>query len=195
MRYFNTFRDISTKMASMSDHLSYFTEVRGGLNRYANSKLLAAMFVRELSSYLSLQRQSNNHRRIIINSLCPGHVNTDIQANLPFYMRIPNAIIWYINGRTVHSAGRFLMHAMFIDGEETDTRYMEDGHIARSVKTTIAFSSRVFLRPPLFFRLPDIVYQHQGQMLQMLVWKEALSLLRQYKLPFSVGSKMRDTAE
>ena len=77
------------------------------LYRYADSKLLCAMFMYSLTPRL-------DPGKILLNMVCPGMVDTAISDFLPIYWRVPVNLVKAVRARSVEvggggkSFGRFL---------------------------------------------------------------------------------------
>ncbi|KAI0445993.1 hypothetical protein F4803DRAFT_97500 [Xylaria telfairii] len=94
------------------DSLATFT-------RYADSKLLCVLFQLELAKHY-------NPDKVIINSFCPGHVDTTMGNDLPIYLRIPSNALKAIRGRPVHKAGWIALNAGLVAGPETHGQLLGD---------------------------------------------------------------------
>ncbi|KAJ8132637.1 hypothetical protein O1611_g987 [Lasiodiplodia mahajangana] len=101
--------------------LKHFDTVDGlaTLTRYADSKLLCVLFQLELAKHY-------NPDKVIINSFCPGHVDTSMGNDLPIYLRIPSNALKAIRGRPVHKAGWIALNAGLVAGPETHGQLLGD---------------------------------------------------------------------
>ncbi|KAM0493437.1 hypothetical protein ACHAP8_009264 [Fusarium lateritium] len=114
--------------------------------RYADSKLLCALFQRELANHC-------NGDKVIINSFCPGHVSTSMGHDLPLYLRIPASAIKAIRGRPVHKAGWIALNAGLLAGKETHGKLLGD----------------TVVEEPWEF-----ITSREGQMVQKMLWNETI---------------------
>ncbi|KAI0532634.1 hypothetical protein GGR58DRAFT_522647 [Xylaria digitata] len=101
--------------------LKHFDAVDGlpTLTRYADSRLLCVLFQLELAKHY-------NPDKVIINSFCPGHVNTSMGDDLPIYLRILASAVKAIRARPVHKAGWIALNAGLVAGPETHGKLLED---------------------------------------------------------------------
>ncbi|KAI1737949.1 hypothetical protein F4680DRAFT_194969 [Xylaria scruposa] len=101
--------------------LKHFDTVDGlaTLTRYADSKLLCVLFQLELAKHY-------NQDKVIINSFCPGHVDTSMGNDLPIYLRIPSNALKAIRARPVHKAGWIALNAGLVAGPETHGQLLGD---------------------------------------------------------------------
>lgn len=125
------------------------------LARYANTRLMGAMFVRELARHVLLPRprpnenvdvddDDNGHeifhenihddendpsRAILINIVCPGTVDTTADNDLPFWLRIPLNLHRRLRGRTVQEGARALVYAAVCAGKESMGGFIADNGI------------------------------------------------------------------
>ncbi|KAM0547559.1 hypothetical protein ACHAPJ_010303 [Fusarium lateritium] len=88
-------------------------------NRYADSKLLGLLFLRELAKCYGCDK-------VIINSFCPSTVNTSMASSMPLYLRIPAAAIMKVKGRSPEEATSIVLNAAFVAGAETHGTLLED---------------------------------------------------------------------
>ncbi|KEY71533.1 hypothetical protein S7711_08913 [Stachybotrys chartarum IBT 7711] len=88
-------------------------------NRYADSKLLGLLFLRELANHY-------NHDKVIINSFCPNTVNTGMASAMPMYLRLPAAVIMKVKGRSPDEATSIVLNAALVAGAETHGALLED---------------------------------------------------------------------
>jgi NAD(P)-dependent dehydrogenase (short-subunit alcohol dehydrogenase family) len=87
--------------------------------RYADSKLLCVLFQLELARHYSPDR-------VIINSFCPGQVDTGMTDVLPIYLRIPINAFKAVRARSPEKAGWIALNAAVVAGAETHGRLLGD---------------------------------------------------------------------
>lgn len=97
-------------------------------SRYPDSKMLVAMFVREMAKHVP--SGSNGQGGIVINNLCPGTVDTAADNNLPFYMRLPMNWNRKLRARTVQEGARTLVYAAVVVGEISHGKYISSNEIS-----------------------------------------------------------------
>ena len=86
---------------------------------YGDTKLLGVMFITELAK--RVKRQD-----VVINSMCPGQVLTDMGEGLPIYFRVIHNAVAKIRARKVEEGGWVLVNAALVAGEETHGGFLED---------------------------------------------------------------------
>ncbi|KAK6332228.1 hypothetical protein TWF696_002949 [Orbilia brochopaga] len=91
------------------------------LDRYNVTKLLVTAFANELASHI-------NADYIIVNSMCPGLVQTGLDDNMPFFIRYPMKIIRSFAGRSPSEGARALTLATLV-GWEGNGKFYSDGHL------------------------------------------------------------------
>ncbi|MCJ1433278.1 hypothetical protein MMC27_002637 [Xylographa pallens] len=121
------------------------------LAHYGDTKLLCAMFVTEMARRVPKER-------VIINTMCPGMVNTGMSDVLPFYLRPAINLVKMLRARTPEEGGWIINYAAVVAGPETHGRYLEDKEL---------------LPPTPFLRTTE------GQTLQKRAWLETLDEMRQ----------------
>lgn len=128
--------------------LTHFDTVDGlaTFTRYADSKLVCALFQRELAKHY-------NPGNVIINSFCPGHVDTSMGNDLPLYLRIPASALKAIRGRPVHKAGWIALNAGLVAGPESHGRLLGD----------------MVVEEPWEF-----IISREGQRVQKMLWNETI---------------------
>lgn len=121
-QHFNNFAKLPNPLpkqllARLSSKASY-----SPLAQYPNSKLLVSLFVRELARHVPTG--------VILNSLCPGTVDTAADDLLPFYLRIPMNLNRRLRARTVSEGARTLIYASELAGLETDGKYISSNVVS-----------------------------------------------------------------
>lgn len=92
-----------------------------GLTRYADSKLAISAYVRKLALVAPDE--------VIVNNLCPGLVQTDVDQNLPGPLRVLLRLVRKMVARTVEEGGRTLIHAAVVASEETSGKFLRNNQI------------------------------------------------------------------
>lgn len=87
--------------------------------RYADSKALCFLFQLELAKHY-------NPDRVIVNSFCPGMVDTGMTDVLPIYLRIPMVAVKAIRARSPKKAAWIALNAAVVAGAETHGRLLGD---------------------------------------------------------------------
>ncbi|RYP77762.1 hypothetical protein DL769_003328 [Monosporascus sp. CRB-8-3] len=101
--------------------LNHFNTAEGisMLQRYGDSKLLCVLFQLELAKHYPPDK-------VIINSFCPGLVDTGMTDVLPIYMRIPANAMKALRARSPQKAGWIALNAAVVAGAETHGRLLGD---------------------------------------------------------------------
>ena len=121
-QHFNNLAKIDPLPPSILKHLSSRSEY-STLSQYPNSKMLVALFVRELAKHAV-------DKNVLVNNLCPGTVDTAADDKLPFYLRIPMNLNRRLRARTVVEGARTLVFASEIVGEEGHGQYIACNEIS-----------------------------------------------------------------
>ncbi|GKT90402.1 short-chain dehydrogenase reductase family [Colletotrichum tofieldiae] len=90
-----------------------------GLSRYADSKLLAFLFLRELPRHYGPEK-------VIVNAFCPGMVNTAMSDVLPQPLRLLANAVKAVRARTPEKAGWIGVSAVAVAGAETHGKLLGD---------------------------------------------------------------------
>lgn len=101
-------------------------ETFGVMQPYANSKLLVALFVREVADRYGSDK-------IIINNFCPGMVKTGLGGELPVYMRVVVNLVQTIRARSVERGASIALHAACVAQEETHGQLLGDKALHRYI--------------------------------------------------------------
>lgn len=111
--------------------LPYFDDpnVYSRFSRYPDSKMLVAMFVREMAKHVP-STSVHGKGGVVINNLCPGTVDTAADNNLPFYMRLPMNWNRKLRARTVEEGARTLVFAAAVVGWESHGGYISSNEIS-----------------------------------------------------------------
>jgi NAD(P)-dependent dehydrogenase (short-subunit alcohol dehydrogenase family) len=106
--------------------LSYFDDQAQyrSMLRYNDSKVLVSMFIEQLAERI-------DPKMVVINNLCPGFVQTDIDKNMPLYMKLPLTLLRSIFARTAEEGARTLIFAGEVAGPDTHGKFLADNKMAR----------------------------------------------------------------
>lgn len=128
--------------------LKHFNTAEGlsMLQRYGDSKLLCVLFQLELAKHYQPDK-------VIINSFCPGLVDTGMTDVLPIYMRIPTNVMKALSARSPKKAGWIALNAAAVAGVETHGRLLGD----------------MAVEEPFEF-----IKSKEGQKVQMMLWDETI---------------------
>ncbi|KAM0421016.1 hypothetical protein ACHAPT_011259 [Fusarium lateritium] len=128
LKHFDTYEEIDT------------------LGRYADSKLLCVLFQLELAKHYSPDK-------VIINSFCPGLVDTGMTDVLPFHMRAFMKVVKALSARSPEKAGWIALNAAVVAGAETHGKLLGD----MAIDTP-----------------SDFVKSAEGQRIQKMLWNETV---------------------
>lgn len=92
------------------------------LYRYADTKLLCAMFMYTLAPRLDAGK-------VVLNMVCPGMVDTAISDFLPVYWRVLVDLVKAVRARRVEVGGWLIVNAAVVAGEESHGRFLEDKEV------------------------------------------------------------------
>ncbi|KAJ5579491.1 short-chain dehydrogenase/reductase family protein [Penicillium hispanicum] len=90
--------------------------------RYADSKLLCAMFMYSLAPRLDKEK-------IILNMVCPGMISTGISAFLPLHIRLLFNVLFFVRARSAEVGGWLIINAAVVAGPESHGRHLGDKQI------------------------------------------------------------------
>lgn len=91
--------------------------------RYGDSKLLCLLFLYNLAPRL-------DPKKVIVNMLCPGMVNTSMSDVLPIHLRVMVNIVKAIRARSVKVGGWIILNAALVAGLESHGKFLIDKTIA-----------------------------------------------------------------
>ncbi|KAK1635340.1 hypothetical protein BDP81DRAFT_482339 [Colletotrichum phormii] len=108
-----------------------------GMARYADSKLLGFLFLRELSRHYGVGdgigseegERRQQQQRVIVNAFCPGMVDTNMSNVLPQPFRLIADAVKAVRARTPEVAGWIGIHAVSVAGGETHGKMLGDKEI------------------------------------------------------------------
>ncbi|KAL7798576.1 hypothetical protein V8C37DRAFT_368338 [Trichoderma ceciliae] len=91
------------------------------LFRYGDTKTVVNAYVRRLAALAPSE--------VIVNNLCPGIVQTGLDKNMPFYLRLPMGLVRRTMGRTVEEGARTLIYASAVAGFGTNGKFLQHNKI------------------------------------------------------------------
>lgn len=91
-------------------------------SRYADSKVLCAMFMYSLAPRL-------DSSKVLLNMVCPGMVDTGISDFLPIYWRVLADIVKALRARSVEVGGWLVVNAAVVAGVESYGRLLGDKEV------------------------------------------------------------------
>lgn len=112
-----------------------------GMARYADSKLLGFLFLRELARHYGAGagagavtgteegEQQQQQQRVIVNAFCPGMVDTNMSNVLPQPFRLIADAVKAVRARRPEVAGWIGLHAVAVAGWETHGKTLRDKEI------------------------------------------------------------------
>ncbi|KAK1477232.1 hypothetical protein CCUS01_05050 [Colletotrichum cuscutae] len=109
-----------------------------GMARYADSKLLGFLFLRELARHygagaaISTEEGEKSQQRVIVNAFCPGMVDTNMSNVLPQPFRLIADAVKAVRARRPEVAGWIGLHAVAVAGRETHGKTLGDKEIWES---------------------------------------------------------------
>ncbi|KAL7954616.1 hypothetical protein V8C34DRAFT_293799 [Trichoderma compactum] len=89
--------------------------------RYADTKTVINAYVRRLAALAPSE--------VIVNNPCPGLVQTGLDKNLPFYLRLPMGLVRKSMARTVAEGARTLIFASVVAGPETNGKFLQHNKV------------------------------------------------------------------
>jgi len=120
---------------------------------YPDSKLLLSMWVRELSLHVS-------PKLVLVNSLCPGLVQTDFERNSGGILKFIAGIVRRLIGRSLEAGARTLVFAGALAGEDTHGELVADN----KVKSATPF-----------------ILSEEGSAMQKKLWEETVAVADELK--------------
>ncbi|KXH27319.1 hypothetical protein CSIM01_02603 [Colletotrichum simmondsii] len=125
-----TVREGESVLGHLDDETNF-----NGMARYADSKLLGFLFLRELarhygaSAATSTEEGKRQQQRVIVNAFCPGMVDTNMSNVLPQPLRLIADAVKAVRARRPEVAGWIGLHAVAVAGEETHGKTLGDKEI------------------------------------------------------------------
>ncbi|KAJ5827856.1 Short-chain dehydrogenase/reductase SDR [Penicillium robsamsonii] len=115
--------------------------------RYGDTKLLCALFMYSLAPRL-------DPKKVIINMMCPGMVNTSMSDVLPLHLRLIVNVVKSLRARSVEVGGWIILHSALVAGPESHGKFLGDKEIVEK---------GAFIQSPA------------GQEIQKKLWKETIA--------------------
>ncbi|CAG8037695.1 unnamed protein product [Penicillium salamii] len=110
------------------DHLIQYLDTEESyrpLHRYPDSKLMMHVYIHHFAA-------QTRPCEIIVNTVCPGLVFTDLSMSGPFWLR---SLIWasgrVMGHRTVEDGARLIVHAATAIGEESHGKFVQNSCVDR----------------------------------------------------------------
>ncbi|EAW09505.1 uncharacterized protein ACLA_037100 [Aspergillus clavatus NRRL 1] len=119
--------------------------------RYADSKLLCALFMYSLAPRV-------DPKKVVLNMMCPGMVNTPMSDWLPVYLRLPVNVVKAVYARPVEVGGWLILHSALVAGPESHGKFLMD----KAIVDKAAF-----------------VKSAAGQEIQRKLWEETVAEMSQ----------------
>ncbi|KAF2865405.1 hypothetical protein BDV95DRAFT_507069 [Massariosphaeria phaeospora] len=114
--------------------------------RYADSKLLCVLFLYEMRKHLASDK-------VIVNTFCPGMVNSGMSDVLPIYLRLPMNAIKALRARSPEKAAWIALNAAIVAGPESHGEFLGD---------------KAIVEPVAYIKSAD------GQKVQKMLWNETI---------------------
>lgn len=115
--------------------------------RYGDSKLLCVLFMYSLAPRL-------DPKKVIINMMCPGMVNTSMSDILPLHLRLVINVVKSFRARPVEVGVWIILHSALVVGPESHGKFLGDKTIA---------DQTAFIQSPV------------GQEIQKKLWEETIA--------------------
>ncbi|OQE41033.1 hypothetical protein PENCOP_c005G08551 [Penicillium coprophilum] len=119
--------------------------------RYGDTKLLCALFMYSLAPRL-------NPKKVILNMMCPGMVNTSMSDVLPLHLRLIVNVVKSFRARSVEVGGWIILHSALVAGPESHGKFFSDKEIVEK---------GAFIQSPA------------GQEIQKKLWEETIAEIGQ----------------
>lgn len=91
--------------------------------RYADSKFLCLLFLYSLAPRI-------DSRKVVINMVCPGMVNTNMSDILPFYLRAVVNVVKFVRARSPEVGAWIILNAALVAGSESHGKFLKAKSIA-----------------------------------------------------------------
>ncbi len=101
--------------------------------RYADSKMLVSAYVRRLAEVVV-------PKEVVVNNLCPGLVQTNLDQNLPGPLKFVMGWVRRTAGRTVEEGARTLVYAAVVAGPESAGRFLAQNQVEEYVSRDFSWS-------------------------------------------------------
>lgn len=93
-----------------------------GTRRYQDSKLVVNALVQRLATVVPSSE-------VTVNAVCPGVVATDLNRNLPWWLKIVMSIYMMIHAKSAGDGAWVLFHAAVATGPESHGKYLQMGEL------------------------------------------------------------------
>lgn len=107
---------------SVIDHMDR-KEAFVPFRRYGDSKFLCALFMYSLAPRV-------DPKKVVLNMMCPGMVNTNMSHVLPLYLRLVVNVIKSIRARPVEVGGWIILNCALVAGPESHGKFLMDKTVA-----------------------------------------------------------------
>ncbi|KAL5335045.1 hypothetical protein BJX70DRAFT_390925 [Aspergillus crustosus] len=146
--------DNPTLLAPSTSVLEYMDSSAGWnlIRRYADTKLLAAMFVYALAPRL-------NRDKVTLNIVCPGMIHTRLSSHGPWYFTLLAGILKWARARPIEIGGLLIVNAAVVVGAESHGVLLGDKEVTEPT---------------------DFMKSVKGQQLQERLWKETVKEIGKY---------------
>ncbi|KAJ5894562.1 hypothetical protein N7495_006253 [Penicillium taxi] len=115
--------------------------------RYGDSKLLCVLFIYSLAPRL-------DPKKVIINMMCPGMVNTNMSDVLPIYLKFIVNMVKAVHARPVEVGGWIILNSALVVGPLSHGKFLMD----KTISNPTAF-----------------IESSTGQEIQKTLWKEKIA--------------------
>lgn len=93
-------------------------------SRYDDTKFVVNAFTRRLAAAVPA-------REVVVNCFCPGVVRTTMDRHMPCYIRFLTGVYRWIYSRDIEAAGRTMVYATVVAGEDTQGKFLQDNKVDR----------------------------------------------------------------
>ena len=129
-QHFNSVGGLAPSPPSILAHLADRSKY-AALSRYADSKFLVSVFVRQFGREFPLGGTKGGSGPVIVNNVCPGTVDTDIDLkHLPWYIKWVMALHRMLRGRPIDQGARTLLWAGELMDAQTHGQYISNNEIS-----------------------------------------------------------------
>ncbi|OKO98409.1 WW domain-containing oxidoreductase [Penicillium subrubescens] len=115
---------LSNPIAAEDSIIGHFDNAKKYVSgkRYQDGKLIINAIVQRLAGVVPPSE-------VIINCVCPGIVATDINQNLPLWIKPFMSVFFKLQARPLVEGGRVVVRAAVVVGKESHGRYLQSGEI------------------------------------------------------------------
>lgn len=141
-----------------------------GTRRYQDSKLVVNALVQRLAMIVPSSE-------VIVNAVCPGVVATDLNRNVPWWLKTAMSIYMMIHAKPVGDGAWVLFHAAVAAGPESHGRYLQMGKLHEYVpKVMICFETVLTTSSGAPF-----LSQPAGKKFTEKLWAELIAEFRKFR--------------